>query len=251
MKKLFDFLYFDSTRLRNYVSQIKGGLLSIITSSNKEYNELSVGINVGIPIVGGKVNASNSKEHEYQQTLQLTDSTYFDLLYRYLKQFDNDFVDISNSTVDSRKKLYEGQFIEMHGIAEQPVINWGDRFQDWFDIKEKDPYYRYIRALIGEQDYGIYCSLISDFIVTPLISILPAEIQIFGRIKKIVPNEARSDVFDLLQIDRTTQRQNKNRKYFFDLPNRLSKLEGKMIISESDFQVKCPDILITPIVLYQ
>ncbi len=80
MAYLRDFLYLDNAKLHSFVSQIQGGMISEISETIKQLGGLSAGINVGIPPLGGKVDASNQKESERQQNIILTDPTLADAI---------------------------------------------------------------------------------------------------------------------------------------------------------------------------
>ena len=86
MDYLRDFLYLDSAKLHSFVSQIQGGMISEISETIKQLGGLSAGVNVGIPPIGGKIDATKQKESERQQSIILTDPAYFGVLHQYLKQ---------------------------------------------------------------------------------------------------------------------------------------------------------------------
>ena len=138
MSELRDFLYLDTAKLHSFVSQIHGGLISEINETIKQMGGVSAGLNVGLPPVGGKVDASKGTESERQQTLQLTDPAYFNVLHQYLTQEIN-IEDISSLTIKQRAKLEVGQFVEIQGLAEPPLVeNWLERIKTLFDFFERN-----------------------------------------------------------------------------------------------------------------
>ncbi len=66
MTNLRDFLYLDKAKLYSFISQIQGGIISEITETIRQAGGLSAGVNVGIPSIGGKVDAGKQKESEHQ-----------------------------------------------------------------------------------------------------------------------------------------------------------------------------------------
>ena len=113
MSELRDFLYLDTSKLHSFVSQIHGGLVSEINETIKQLGGVSAGVSVGLTPVGGKIDASKGKESERQQTLQLTDPSYFNVLYQYLKK-EKSIEDISSLDAKRREKLEVGQFVEIN-----------------------------------------------------------------------------------------------------------------------------------------
>ncbi|MDX1417758.1 MAG: hypothetical protein R3293_26390 [Candidatus Promineifilaceae bacterium] len=133
-----DFIYLDTVKLQSFVSQIQGGLISEVSEKIKQLGGLSAGINVGIPVIGGNVDASKGKESEHQQTIQLTDPVYFDVIYRHLEQ-EKQMVDITDMDEQSLGQLNIGQFVEMRGIVEPPAVeNWIHRVQNVFDFTNRN-----------------------------------------------------------------------------------------------------------------
>jgi hypothetical protein len=138
MAYLRDFLYLDNAKLHSFVSQIQGGMISEISETIKQLGGLSAGINVGIPHLGGKVDAAKQKESERQQNITLTDPAYFGVLHQYLKQEKN-LVDITEMPPDKISDLPVGQFVEMRGVAEPPLVeNWIERLNSIFGFFERN-----------------------------------------------------------------------------------------------------------------
>lgn len=138
MSELRDFLYLDTAKLHSFVSQIHGGLISEINETIKRLGGLSAGVEIGLPPFGGKVGASKGKESEREQTIQLTDPAYFGVLYQYLKT-EKKIESITASSLQERENLSEGQFVEMRGIAEPPVVEyWIARVRALVDFLDKN-----------------------------------------------------------------------------------------------------------------
>lgn len=138
MAHLRDFFYLDNAKLHSFVSQIQGGMISEINETIKQLGGLSAGINVGIPSLGGKVDAAKQKESERQQNITLTDPAYFSVLHQYLRQ-EKSIVDITEAPPDKVSDLSVGQFVEMRGIAEPPIVeNWIERINAIFGFLERN-----------------------------------------------------------------------------------------------------------------
>jgi hypothetical protein len=138
MSELKDFIYLDTARLRSFVSQIGGGLVSQTNETKKEHGGLSAGVNVGIPPLGGKVDAGKQTDSERSQTLEPTDAAYFNALHSYLMS-EKMLVKIDQLNLQQRKDLKAGQFVEIQGIAEPPVVeNWLSRVKALLDFFEKN-----------------------------------------------------------------------------------------------------------------
>ncbi|MCI0709231.1 MAG: hypothetical protein L0154_03625 [Chloroflexi bacterium] len=119
MSELRDFFYLDISKVHSFVSQIHGGLVSEINETIKRIGGFSAGINLGSLPVGGRVDASKAKESEQQQTIQLTPEAYFSILHKYL-QNENEIDDLENI---EDNQLQVGQFVEIGGIANPPIID--------------------------------------------------------------------------------------------------------------------------------
>jgi hypothetical protein len=138
MVYLRDFLYLDNARLHSFVSQIQGGMINEISETIKQIGGLSAGINVGIPPLGGKVDTEKQKESERQQNIILTNPAYFSVLYEYLKK-EKSLVDITDKAPKDMSNLSTGQFIEMCGSGEPPLVeNWIERLKIIFGFIEKN-----------------------------------------------------------------------------------------------------------------
>jgi hypothetical protein len=138
MTYLRDFLYLDNAKLYSFVSQIQGGMIGEISETMKQSGGLSARVNVGISSIGGKVDTGKQKESERKQNITLTDPAYFEVLYQYLKK-DELLIDISNKSINKILDLPVGQFIEMNGIAEPPLVeNWLERLTSLYDFFEKN-----------------------------------------------------------------------------------------------------------------
>lgn len=138
MAYLRDFLYLDNAKLHSFVSQIQGGMINEINETVKQLGGLSAGINVGIPQLGGKVDAAKQKESERQQNITLTDPAYFGVLHQYLKQ-EKSLVDITEMPPDEIPNLPIGHFVETRGIAEPPLVeNWIERLDSIFSFFERN-----------------------------------------------------------------------------------------------------------------
>lgn len=138
MSYLRDFLYLDNAKLHSFVSQIQGGMISEISETIKQLGGLSAGINVGIPQLGGKIDAAKQKESERQQNITLTNPAYFGVLHQYLKQ-EKSLVDITEMSSEQILELPVGQFIEVQGTAEPPLVeNWIERINSVFGFFEKN-----------------------------------------------------------------------------------------------------------------
>ncbi|NJO83151.1 MAG: hypothetical protein HC828_10235 [Blastochloris sp.] len=295
--ELRDFLYLDSTKLYSFVSQIQGGLISEVSEKIKQLGGLSAGINVGVAPLSGKIDASKNKENERQQTIQITDPVYFDVIYRHLMQI-NGIVDITNSSLSTRETLDIGQFVEMRGEAEPPVVEtWIERLEnmfsffaknaktlgamplsssqgnsqkkgraapvisdqqikqfktitdllvDYITVSRQDPGKQYVRIAAEKQEYAAWCGLIPDFIVTPLQATLPADIKIFGRVERLVKQTGSWRIVDLGNFN-----QKDNTDKLLNALNAFNVLFRGKNLSENDFEVKHPDIIITPIAIYR
>ncbi len=138
MTYLRDFLYLDNAKINSFVSQIQGGMIGEISETMKQSGGLSAGINVGIPSIGGKVDTGKQKESERRQNIILTNPAYFGILYQYLSR-EQSLKDISTISTKEITELQTGQFIEMQGVAEPPLVeNWINRLNSLFGFIEKN-----------------------------------------------------------------------------------------------------------------
>jgi hypothetical protein len=291
MFELRDFLYLDTVRLYSFVSQIHGGLVSEISETIKRLGGVSAGINVGVPPFGGKIDASKGKEGERQQTIEMTDPAYFDVLYKYLKE-KSEIRDVTALDLRGREKLTEGRFIEMSGIAKPPVVEYwiarikqlvefldnnaklfmqgqpkakGGRasqrltrqqlnlfkemvrfLEDYIRISRKDPGKQYIYIAGGEQEYGVWCGLLPEFVTVPLEATLPAQVHIVGRVEKLLDE---GDVYRIVDFSQFSQTSDMNK--LLDALSGLGPLIGQTEIKETDLQAQYPDIFVTTIAVYR
>lgn len=290
MSELYDFLYLDTSKLHSFVSQIHGGLINEINEKTKQAGGLSAGLNIGVPPFSGKVDASKGKESEQQQIRQLTDPAYFHALYQFLKE-EKKIQDITGLNLQKRNELEVGQFIEMQGLAEPPVLDhWIEQFRaifnfmdknlklftkvqsqgkrrpaavitnnqmqefkgildflaDYIALSRKDPGRQYIRVRATEGGCNIWCGLLMEFIIAPLQSALPAQVQVFGRVERILKAGEIWKIVDLSHFNQATQA-----NQLIDVLNGASTLLGQKQISETDFQAEFPEIFIIPIAIYR
>jgi hypothetical protein len=289
MSELRDFLYLDTARLYSFVSQIHGGLISEINETIKQLGGLSAGLNIGIPQLGGKVDASKGKESERQQTRQLTDPAYFSVLNSYLRR-EKELIDITESSTERRAQLKVGQFIEMRGNAEPPTVeHWITRINsifefvernlktisklqpkskgrkpptissmemrqfkatidlliDYMQMSRKDPGKQYIRITSGQQ-YRIWCGLVPEYITISLQSTLPAEVQVCGRVERLL---CEGEIHKIVDLSLFNQASDVDK--LLEALNEASSVIGQTPISEVDLQAQYPDIFVTPIAIYR
>ncbi len=226
MSELRDFIYLDTVRLRSFISQIQGGLVNEVNERTKETGELTGDLSAGIPsLIGGNLDVTKGRENERQKILQMTDPAYFEQLYRYLKD-QNKIIDITGSSLKTRNVLRIGDFIEMGGMADPPVVeNWIGQVQLLFNYLEKhfkalnsmpkvklnfshkelqqfkalmnlfvdylhsfrrDTERQHLRISAPKQEYNIWCGIIKDFVVIRLNTILPANVRIVGKVERIL-----------------------------------------------------------------
>jgi hypothetical protein len=294
MTDLRDFIYLDTAKLYSFVSQIQGGLIGEISEKIKQLGGLSAGINVGVAPLTGKIDSSKGKESERQQTIQITDPVYFDVIYRHVSQAGR-MIDITASSVATRQQLDVGQFVEMRGEAEPPVVEtWLERLAnlfnffsknaksfgsmqsqasgqskgraaptisdqqmkqfkiivdlltDYINISRQDPGKQYIRISAEKQEYNIWCGLVPNFVISPLQSTLPADVKIFGRVERLIKEGASWKIVDLSNFNQTTQAN----QLITDL-NGFNAVMRQKPLSENDFEVEYPDIIISPIAIYR
>ncbi len=290
MDELRDFLYLDTIRLYSFVSQIQGGLVNEVNETIKQLGGLSAGLNVGIPTLGGgKVDASKGKESERQQTIQLTDPAYFNVLYRYLRQ--KGLADITDFNLESRGKLNAGQFIEVHGTAGLPVVeNWASQFKSMFDFMERNfklltkpqghDKRRTVPTVSNQQmrDFKAMLDCLIDFINISqkdpgrqyirvssnkrtfnvwcgLLSnyvILPLQSGLPGEVHifgRIERLLCENEIWKI--VDMTQFNQAQQTETLIDMLNSFSAAIGQKPINESDLQAQYPDIFVTPVAIYR
>jgi hypothetical protein len=289
MAELRDFLYLDTSKLHSFVSQIQGGLISEVSEKLKQLGGLSAGLNIGVAPLGGKIDTSKGKEAERQHTMQLTDPVYFDVVYRHLTN-EHMLNDITAASLQIREKLGVGQFVELAGTAEPPVVeSWLERLQsvfnffskhgqsfnatsqgkgraapaisnqqlkqfkiivdlltDYINMARKDPGKQYIRVIGEKQAFNVWAGLIPDYVVSPLQSSLPANLRIFGRVERVLEAGELWKVVDLSLFNQTAQA-----NQLLTALNGFNTITRQKPLSESDFQAQHPDIIVTPIAVYQ
>lgn len=135
--ELREFLYLDSHKVQSFASVINGGLATEVSERIKALGEMSGGIKAGIMNVGANLGASKSRESEYSQTLQITDTVLFDGVYRALNS-TNKLMRISNPDLSARNRLNVREFIQIDGIASPPILeNWLDQLKSMLNLLEK------------------------------------------------------------------------------------------------------------------
>ncbi len=290
MSYLRDFLYLDNAKLHSFVSQIQGGMISEISETIKQLGGLSAGINIGIPQVGGKIDAAKQKESERQQNITLTDPAYFGVLHQYLKQ-EKSLIDITEMSPDKVLDLAVGQFVEVQGIAEPPLVeNWIERINSIFGFFEKN--LRTFGKLQGNPR-GKSSSNLSNMDLRQYRSIVDMLIgyinltrkdpgKLYVRIspenqpfrvwcglltdyaivplQSVLPAEIR--LFGRVDhfvkegkvekiVDLSMFNQASQVDKLLDALNAFNTLSGQSPISETDLEAKYPDVFITPVALYQ
>jgi hypothetical protein len=290
MTYLRDFLYLDNAKLHSFVSQIQGGMINEISETIKQLGGLSAGINVGIPQLGGKVDAAKQKESERQQNIILTDPAYFGVLHQYLNREKN-LVDITEMPFDKIFELPVGQFVEMRGMAEPPLVeNWIERLNSIFSFFERNM--KIINRLQGnpkekssanfsKMDLRQFRSIIDVLIeyinftrkdpCKQYIRVFP-ENQIFKVWCGLLPDYAIVPLQSALpaevqlfgRIDHLVKEGKTEKIVDLSMFNQASQVDellkalsefnvftGQSPISETDLEAKYPDIFIVPVAIYQ
>jgi len=289
MSELKDFLYLDTSKLHSFVSQIHGGLISEINETIKQLGGVSAGVSVGLPPVGGKIDASKGKESERQQTLQLTDPSYFNVLYQYLKK-EKGIEDISSLDQNKRVKLEIGQFVEIQCLAEPPVVeNWILRAKELFGFLERNM--RHLGKLtkgktkssaqlsnMQMREFKAILDFMEDYITISRkdpgkqyiqgsttdeefkywFGLLPDYINI--ELGAALPANVRifgrverlmkdGEIYKIVDFSQFGQSSGVDK--LLDALNGLSSVFGQKEIIESDLQAQFPDIFITPVGIYR
>ena len=289
MSELRDFLYLDTAKLHSFVSQIHGGLVNEINETIKQIGGVSAGINVGLPPVGGKVDASKGKESERQQTIQLTDPAYFNVLYQYLKQ-EKSIKDISSLSIKQREKIKVGQFVEIQGLAEPPLVeNWIERVNTLFGFFERN------MKLFGKlqkgkgkasqkvtnmqiREFRANLEFLEDYVKISRkdpgkqhIQVLAADgeykmwcglLPDYGTVslQAALPAHVRvlgrveqlitaEEIYKIVDFSQFDQSAGVDK--LLDALNGLSSMIGQKEIEESDLQAQYPDIFVSPIGIYR
>ncbi|MFZ6020412.1 MAG: DUF6414 family protein [Chloroflexota bacterium] len=290
MAYLRDFLYLDNAKLHSFVSQIQGGMISEISETIKQLGGLSAGINVGIPQLGGKVDTAKQKESERQQNITLTDPAYFGVLHQYLKQ-EKKLVDITEMSSDKISDLPVGQFVEMRGVAEPPLVeNWIERLNSIFGFFERN--LKTFSRLQGSPKGKLSANL-SNMDLRQFRSIIDLLIEYINLTRKdpgkqyvrispenqtfkvwcgllpdyaIVPLQsalpAEIQAFGRIDhfvkegktekiVDLSMFNQASQVDKLLEVLNGFNTLTGQSPISETDLEAKHPDIFIVPVAIYQ
>lgn len=138
MSELYDFLYLDTAKLYSFLSQIQGGLVSEINETIKRNSGMDGNAQFGIPPLVAQIGGSKVNESERQQTIQLTPPAYFSVFYQHLKA-RHEIKDITAADIQIRNELKVGEFVEMGGDAEPPVIeHWITRLRMWVELFERN-----------------------------------------------------------------------------------------------------------------
>lgn len=290
MAYLRDFLYLDNAKLHSFVSQIQGGLVNEISETIKQLGGLSAGVNVGIPPLGGKVDAAKQKESERQQHITLTDPAYFGVLHQYLQQ-EKSLTDISEIHLDKLSDLSVGQFVELRGTAEPPLVeNWIERINVVFGFFERN--FKTFDKLQGRPK-GKVSSGFSNMELRQFRSVLDLLIEYVNLTRKdpgklyirisskdqpfkvwcgllpdfvMVPLQsalpAETQVFGRVDhlvkldsiekiVDLSMFNQASRVDELLSALNGFSSLVGQSPISETDLEAKHPDVFVTPVAIYQ
>lgn len=291
MSELRDFLYLDTVRLYSFVSQIHGGLVSEINETIKRLGGVSAGISVGVPPFGGKIDASKGKEGERQQTIEMTDPAYFDVLYKYLRE-KSEIRDVSALGLEGRRKLTVGQFIEIGGTAKPPVVEYwiarikqlvdfldnnskllmqgqsktkGGRASQGLSRKQLDLFKEMVRFLedyikISRKDPGkqyIYATG-GERGYGVWCGLLPEfvaetlDATLPAQVRIVGRVEKLLDEGDVYRIvDFSQFSQTSDMNKLLDALSGLGPLIGQTEIKETDLQAQYPDIFVTPIAIYR
>ncbi|MGI0015153.1 MAG: DUF6414 family protein [Nitrososphaera sp.] len=275
MATLRDFIYLDTVRLHSFVSQVQGGLINEVSEATKQ--------------LGGKVDASKGKESERRQVMQPTDPAYFDILHRYLQQ--NELIDITNSSARTREGLATGQFVEVQGVAEPPVVeSWVSQFEAMFDFVERN--FKLFRnpprqakkssaSTLSNQQLREFKS-IRDFLLDYIgisrqdpgrqyirlsskqqqyrvwVGLIPSYVIV--PLQSILPGEVRvlGRVERLLSegeiwkiVDIAQFNQAAQAEQMIEMLNGSNTLIGRRPIGQADLQAQYPDTFITPVAIYK
>lgn len=291
MSQLRDFLYLDRAKLHSFISQIHGGLVSEINETIRRQGGVSAGIDVRIPsLVGGEVGASRGKENERQQTIQLTDAAYFGALYQYLKD-ELEIESIELDSLETRRHLAEGQFVEVVGTAEPPVVeHWIARVKSLVEFLDKnlklfsqtqargkrrsaqsfsrkqmnefkgvvDFLEDYMR--ISRRDPGKLHIRITDEesvysvwcgLIADFIT-TPLQASLPAKVRVVGRVERVLGEEDIYKIvDLSRFNQPGEVNNLLDALNALGPFIGQKEISEEDLQARFPDVFVTPIAIYR
>jgi hypothetical protein len=290
MVDLYEFLYLDTSKLHSFVSQIQGNFINEINEIVRQRSGLSTRLNINIPPIGENFDASKAKESEQKHIVQLNDSAYFNILYHYLEG-SNKIRDITNSSLNTRDSLDVGQFIEMRGMAEPPVVEqWVEQVNSIFDFVNRHfklfstPHHvgkgRPVPAMANQQlkQFKDMLDFLTDYIYVSRRDPgkqyirVTAERQPFNiwgglltnyispQLHATLPADVRvfARVERLLDsgevwkiVDLSKFNQNTQATQLIEALNGFSSVIGQKQISEDDLQAQFPDILVTPIAIYR
>jgi len=289
MSDLRDFLYLDAAKLHSFVSQIGGGLTNQINETIRKHGGLSADVNVGIPGFGGKVGAGKETENERQQTLQLTEPAYFNVLYDYVES-EKMLHNITGTDLEKRESFREGQFVEIKGIAEPPAVEaWLKRVKELMNFIDRNINLfggqsqgkSKSKSNLSRQQMNLFKGMINFLEDYIRISRKDPEKQ-FVRVRGkeqvyfvwcgLIPNYAATPLEAVLPaevsvvgrvekllgegqvykiVDLTNFNQPGNIDKLFNALNALSPMIGQKEITEKDLQANYPDVFITPIAIYR
>jgi hypothetical protein len=288
MSPLRDFLYLDEAKLHSFVSQIQGGLVNEISETIKQLGGLSAGLNVGIPPLGGKIDASKGKESERQQSIELTDPAYFGVLHGYLKR-ERELIDITEFRYEEMEQVETGQFIEMQGLAEPPLVeNWIARVNSIFGFLERN--LRTFEKLqtkkspmstfsnIQLRQFKAIIDLLTDYVnisrkdpgkqyirikskqqsfnlwcgLLPEYAIVSLDSALPATVRVFGRVERKFSTGEEYKIvDLSLFNQASDVSKLLDILNSFNSLTGQSQISEDDLEASYPDVFIAPVAIYK
>jgi hypothetical protein len=288
MSPLRDFLYLDRAKLHSFVSQIQGGMISEISETIKQLGGISAGLNVGIPPLGGKIDASKGKESERQQIIELTDPAYFGVLHEYLR-LEKELFEITEIRDEEMKKIETGQFIEIQGLAEPPSVeNWIARVNSIFGFMERNlrtvsklqtkkssastisnMQLRQFKAIIdlltdyvniSQKDPGKqYIRIKSEYHsfkvwcgLLPeysLVSLNAALPTIAWVFGRVERKLSEGEVYKIVDLSLFNQASNVTK--LLDALNSFNSVTGQPQISETDLEAYYPDLFVAPVAIYK
>jgi hypothetical protein len=285
MNNLREFLYLDSTKLQSFISQIHGGFINEITETTKQLGGISAGVNIGVLPVGGKIDASKGKESESKRTIQLTDPAYFDILYRFLRQ-EKILIEITESSKTDIDSLKVGDFIEVEGFAQPPVVeNWIIKVKEIFTFFTKNisllgANQSSKSKMISKQQMS-QLKQILDFLVDFInisrkdpgrqyiriaLEYLDCNVWcgllpefIYSQLNALLPSKVRilgrierklkpDEVWKVVDLDQFSQSNQANQ--LLEMLNGLNAITGREI-SEEELQAQSPDFFVSPLAIYQ
>jgi hypothetical protein len=134
--ELRDFLYLDTTKVRSFASVIHGGLATEVSERIKQLGDLSGGIKVGAFQVGASLDVSKGREHEREQTMEITDPVLFDGLYRTLKEDKLKMIPKGKRIPPETFKI--NAFVQIEGSVRPPILeSWIEQLRNMLDLLKK------------------------------------------------------------------------------------------------------------------